>query len=72
MAFVGIIPRREGQPWDAQDDARLLEDRDYGLDVHMMAMRATRTHAEVEQRLAELAPLHPPRPRAPVKSKRWR
>lgn len=61
--FAYLNESLAGEPWTPMDDARLLEDRDQGCDVHVMAMRARRTHAEVEKRLAELANDHPLRSR---------
>jgi hypothetical protein len=52
--YAYIHPRLDGQPWLSIDDARLLDDFDYGCTPFAMALRAKRSEDEVVQRLRQL------------------
>lgn len=52
--FAYYCPPLTGEPWLAIDDARLLDDFDWGCSAFTMAKRARRSEDEVLQRLAQL------------------
>lgn len=54
MSFVAWMPSRIGEPWEPWEDARILDDFDYGCSSWIIAKRARRTELEVVERLALL------------------
>jgi hypothetical protein len=54
MSYAYINPPRKGQPWIETDDAKLLDDYELGVSLHLMALRQLRSEDECERRLMEL------------------
>lgn len=52
--FAYICPPLNGEPWTGMDDARLLDDWEWGCSPFTMAKRARRSEEEVLARLTAL------------------
>ena len=48
------LPDKAGTPWSSEEDHRLLEAFDQGIDVHELAERHSRTRGAIAARLVRL------------------